>query len=187
MVNNLIGLCCWWPARVCGSSLIEVQWFLKWEYHSDVLGQFSSVSLNVCCSISSISMAVLQSFRRTYCKHIAPSTHPFHSVTGGKTRLHCRSTHPWLNEPTTRFSGMWCQTMLLNILRGCHFDMSSFAIRNSVPDNFDQLLCNHNWYQTFKGCIVMSVLLVGWLHKLWSVMHIVRLDCICIRVLRIAL
>jgi hypothetical protein len=53
--------------------------------------------------------------------------------------LHCRSTHSRLSQAAIRSSGMWCQEMLPSILHGCHFDtISSFSIKNFVPDIFDQ-------------------------------------------------
>jgi hypothetical protein len=68
---------------------------------------------------------------RTWCKHIAPSTHPFHNTTEGQTRLHSRSTHSRLSQGATRCSGVWRQEMLPSILHGCHFDtISSFSIKN---------------------------------------------------------
>jgi hypothetical protein len=49
----------------------EVQPFLKWEYHSDVLDKLNAISLNACCNISYDSVAVLPSFQQnlmqTYC------------------------------------------------------------------------------------------------------------------------
>jgi hypothetical protein len=61
------------------------------------------------------------------------------TVWRGQTCLRCKSAHPWLSQPATCSSGMWLQKMLLNILHGCHFDIiSSFSIKNSVPDTFDQ-------------------------------------------------
>jgi hypothetical protein len=47
---------------LCGSSSMDVRPFLNWEYHSNVLDRFHAVSLNACCSISYISVAVLPSF-----------------------------------------------------------------------------------------------------------------------------
>jgi hypothetical protein len=79
---------------------------------------------------------------RTWCKHVAPSTHPFHNATEGQTRLHCRSTHSWLSQASNRSSGMWRQEMLPSILHGCHFDtIRSSSIKNVVPDIFDQTSC----------------------------------------------
>jgi hypothetical protein len=67
---------------------------------------------------------------RTWCKHVAPSTHPFHNTTEGQTRLQCRSTHSRLSQAAIRSSGMWHQEMLPSILHGCHFDtFSSFSKR----------------------------------------------------------
>jgi hypothetical protein len=67
---------------------------------------------------------------RTWCKHVAPSTHLFHNTTEGQTRLHCRSTHSRLSQAAIRSSGMWCQEMLSSILHGCHFDnISSFSLK----------------------------------------------------------
>jgi hypothetical protein len=87
---------------------------------------------------------------RTWCKHVAPSTHPFHNTTEGQTRLHCRSTHSRLSEAATRSSGMWHQEMLPSNLHGYHFDtISSFSIRNFVPDIFDQ---------TSYSCMTFSLL-----------------------------
>jgi hypothetical protein len=68
---------------------------------------------------------------RTWCKHIAPSTHLFHNTMEG-------STCSWLSQAATRSSGMWRQKMS-SILHGCHFGtISSFCIKNFVPDIFDQ-------------------------------------------------
>jgi hypothetical protein len=76
---------------------------------------------------------------RTWCKHVAPSTHPFHNTTEGQTRLNCRSTHSGLSQAATRSSGMWRQEMFPSILHGCHLDtISSFSIENVVPGIFDQ-------------------------------------------------
>jgi hypothetical protein len=66
---------------------------------------------------------------RTWWKHIAPLTHPFHNTTEGQTRLHCRSTHSQLSQAAIRSSGMWRQEMLPSNLHGCHFDsISSFSV-----------------------------------------------------------
>jgi hypothetical protein len=74
---------------------------------------------------------------RTWCKHVAPSTHPFHNTTEGQTRLHCRSIHSQLSQAAICSSGMWRQEMLPSILHGCHFDtISSFSVKNVVPDIF---------------------------------------------------
>jgi hypothetical protein len=76
---------------------------------------------------------------RTWCKHIAPSTHPFYNTTEGQIRLHFRSTHSRLSQAAIRSSGIWRQEMLPSTLHGCHFDtISSFSIKNFVPDIFDQ-------------------------------------------------
>jgi hypothetical protein len=88
-----------WP--VCGSSSMDVRPFLNWEYHSNVLDRLSAVSSNACCSISYISVAVYQVSGRTLCKHVAPSTHPFHNTMEGQTRLHCTSTHSRLSQAAT--------------------------------------------------------------------------------------
>jgi hypothetical protein len=111
------------------------------EYPSNVLDRLNAVSPNARCSISYVSVAVLPSSGRTWCKHVAPSTHPFHNTTKGQTRLHCRSTHSRLSQAAIRSSGMWRQEMLPSILHGYHFDtISSFSIKNFVPDIFDQTL-----------------------------------------------
>jgi hypothetical protein len=76
---------------------------------------------------------------RTWRKHVAPSTHPFHNMTEVQTRLHCRLTHSWLSQAAIRSSGMWRQEILPSILHGCHFDtISIFSFKNFVPDIFDQ-------------------------------------------------
>jgi hypothetical protein len=84
---------------------------------------------------------------RIWCKHVAPSTHPFHNTMEGQTRLHCRSTHSRMSQAAIRSSGMWHQEMLPSILHGCHFDtISSFSIKNSVPDDFDQTSYKTTWH-----------------------------------------
>jgi hypothetical protein len=66
---------------------------------------------------------------RTSCKHVAPSTHPFHNTTEGQTRLHCRSTHSRLSPAVIRSSGTWRQETLPSTLHACHFNtMSSISI-----------------------------------------------------------
>jgi hypothetical protein len=106
-----------------------LQLFLNREYHSIVFDRLNAVSLNTCCSILYVSVAVLPSFWQNLCKHVAPSTHPFHNTTEGQTRLHCRSTHSRPSQAAIRSSGMWRLKMLPSILYGCHFDtVSSFSL-----------------------------------------------------------
>jgi hypothetical protein len=71
-----------------------------------------------------------QVFGRTWCKHVAPSTHPFHNTTEGQRRLHCRSTHSRLSQAASHSSGIWRQEILPSILHGFHFDIiSSFSVK----------------------------------------------------------
>jgi hypothetical protein len=59
----------------------------------------------------------------------------------GVAKSHCRSTHSRLSQAATCSSGMWCQEMLPSILHDFHFDIiSSFSIKNFVPDISDQTL-----------------------------------------------
>jgi hypothetical protein len=114
---------------------MDVRPFLNREYHSNVLDRLNAVSPNASCNISYVSYQVSG---RIWCKHVAPSTHPFHNMMKGQTRLHCRST-----QAASRSSGAWHQKMLPNILHGCPLDTSSsFAIKNFVPDIFDQTSYN---------------------------------------------
>jgi hypothetical protein len=76
---------------------------------------------------------------RTWCKHVAPSTHPFHNTTEGQIRLQCRSNHSRLSQAAIHSSGIWRLEMLPSILHCCHFDtISSFSSKQFVPDIFDQ-------------------------------------------------
>jgi hypothetical protein len=104
----------------------------------NVLSQLNSVSPKACCSISYVSWPSYQVYGRTWCKNVAPSTHPLHNMTEGQTRLHCRSAHSRPSQAAIHSSGMWHQEMLPSILHGCHFDTtSSFSTENFVPDIFD--------------------------------------------------
>jgi hypothetical protein len=83
---------------------------------------------------------------RTWCKHVAPSTHPFHNTTEGQTRLNCRSTHSRLSQAASRSSGMWRQEMLPSILHGCHLDtISSFSFKNLSQIFLSDLVCTVKW------------------------------------------
>jgi hypothetical protein len=97
-----------------------------------------------------------QVFGRTWCTHVAPSTHPFHNTAEWQTRLHCRSTHSRLSQVAIRSSSMWRQEMLPSILYGCHFDnFCTFSIKNFVPDiyqtSYGYELCNvHHTYNKYN-------------------------------------
>jgi hypothetical protein len=117
---------------------MDVWPFLNWEYHSNVLDQLNSVSPNACYSISYVSVAILPSFWQNLMQARC-SFNTSISQYDGQTRLHCRSTHSRLSQAAILSSGMWRQEMLSSILHGCHFDtISSFSIKNFVPDIFDQ-------------------------------------------------
>jgi hypothetical protein len=101
---------------------------------------------------------------RTWCEHVAPSTHPFHNTTERQTRLHCRSTHSRLSQAATRSSGMWRQEMLPSILHGCHSDtISNFCIKKIVPDIFDQTsFCDSVFGRHLYGDWSRHFANVGW-------------------------
>jgi hypothetical protein len=116
-------------------SSMDVRPFLNREYHSNVLDLLNAVSPYACCSISHVSAVVLPSFWQ----NLMQTRCSFNNNTEGQTRLHCRSTHSRLSQASIRFSGIWRQEMMPSILRGCHFDtISSFCIKNFVPNIFDQ-------------------------------------------------
>jgi hypothetical protein len=50
--------------RKQSSSSMDVQPFLNREYHSNVFDRLNAVSLNACCNISYVSVAILPSFRQ---------------------------------------------------------------------------------------------------------------------------
>jgi hypothetical protein len=131
---------------------------------------------------------------RTCCKHVAPSTHPFHNTIEGQTRLHYRSTCSWLSQAVSCSSGMWHQEMLPSIPCGCHFDtISSFSIKNFVPDIFDQTsyVIQNIWFlwEQILACLIrfISSGLSAWTiwHVSWFGSEICWLHCslICMLVL----
>jgi hypothetical protein len=63
LTQSTVSLVCAIGGRpACGSSLMDVQPFLNWKYHSDVLDRLNAVSPNACFSISYVSVAVLPCF-----------------------------------------------------------------------------------------------------------------------------
>jgi hypothetical protein len=60
------------------------------------------VSPNACCSIRMFLWPSFQVSGRTWCKHVIPSTHPFHNTTEGRISIHSR-----LSQAAIRSSGMW--------------------------------------------------------------------------------
>jgi hypothetical protein len=101
------------------------------------------------------------------CQHVAPSTHPFHNMTEGQTRLHYRSTHSWLSQAAIRSSGMWRQ-MLPSILHGCHFDTISSFSKKFCPRYFRSGLVvwfKWHYYVPFQHYYlqILDLILASWL------------------------
>jgi hypothetical protein len=81
-------------------------------------------------------VAVLPSFWQNLMQTRCSFNTSISQYDGGTNTLHCSSR---LSQAAIRSSGMWHQEMLPSILHGCHFDtISSFSLKNFVPDIFDQ-------------------------------------------------
>jgi hypothetical protein len=94
-----------WP--VCGSSSMDVRPFLNWEYHSNVLDRLNAVSVNACCSISYVSLAVLPSFWQNLMQTRCSFNTSIHNTTEAQTRLDCRSTHSRLTSESSCHPLLW--------------------------------------------------------------------------------
>jgi hypothetical protein len=60
---------------------------------------FKRLEPRACCVISYISVAILPSFQQNLMQKFCSATHPFHSMTVGKTCWHCRKPHSRLCQP----------------------------------------------------------------------------------------
>jgi hypothetical protein len=89
---------------------MDVRQFLNREYHSDVLDRLNAVSPDACCSISYVSVVVLESFWQNLMQARCSFNTSISQYNGGINTIAL-----WINSLTTETS---CHSLLWYVASG---------------------------------------------------------------------